>query len=59
MDWKPEEWNNYACLGYLIKAMESLEIDEKEIQKVVNKMKYWFDMKTIQEADEIYRNSRY
>lgn len=39
--------------------MESLEIDEKEIQKVVNKMKYWFDMKTIQEADEIYRNSRY
>lgn len=55
MDWKAEEWSNYACMGYVIKAMESLDMDEEEIQKVVNRMRYWFDMKMIQEADEIYQ----
>lgn len=54
-----EEWSNFACLGYTIKVLESLDYSEEEIKKIINRMKYYFDMKTIEEAKKIYTNSPY
>jgi len=54
-----EMWSNYACLGYTIKALESLGYSEEEIGKIKGRMMYYFDMKTLDEAKEIYMNSYY
>lgn len=54
-----EQWKNGACLGYVIKAMENLDYQPKDIQAVVSEMKCLFDMNTLDEADRHYCNSPY
>ena len=44
-----EPWSNGACRGYVIHAMEN----------AVDELHWVFDRKTIDEADEHYRNSSY
>ncbi len=54
-----ERWNNNACRGYIIWAMENCGFQPEDIQRVVSELHYVFDMNSIEEADEHYRNSSY
>ncbi len=51
------EWNNYACLGYIIAAMRSKGIDDETIQQVVRGAQTQFDRLTIEEAADVYVKS--
>lgn len=53
------EWSNNACLGYVIKGLESLNYGEEEIKKIVRAVAGTFDMTSIPEAEKIYINSPY
>lgn len=53
------EWDNYACLGYAIKGAEKLGYSHDEIKKLVRAIYSQFDMTTVPEANEIYRESDY
>jgi len=52
-------WNNNACLGYAIKAMENTGVDNATIKNVVEEIKYLFDIRTVEEAVDIYLKSHY
>ena len=52
-------WKNGACLGYAIKAMENLNYSKEDIQAFVAEMKWLFDIKAVDEADNHFRNSPY
>ena len=54
-----EPWSNGACRGYVIHAMENAGFAHKDIQRVVDELHWVFDRKSIDEADEHYRNSSY
>lgn len=54
-----EMWSNQACLGYAIAAMERKGLDKETIRKVIGAMQGEFDVKTIEEAADIYRQSSY
>lgn len=53
------EWSNYACFGYTIKSMQTLGFTDEQIKSVINEMHYTMDMKTVDEAKEIYTKSDY
>ena len=48
-----------ALPGYVIYAMENAGFAHRDIQRVVDELHWVFDRKTIDEADEHYRNSSY
>lgn len=52
-------WNNGACRGYVIYAMENCGFSTEDIRRVVGELHYVFDIKTLQEAEEHYQNSPY
>ncbi|MFM1654054.1 hypothetical protein ACI7RC_18430 [Brevibacillus sp. B_LB10_24] len=54
-----EQWSNNACRGYVIWAMENSGFGTDDIQRVVSELRYVFDFKSIDEADEHYRDSPY
>lgn len=54
-----QQWCNGACRGYVIWAMENCGFQPNDIHRVVSELHYIFDMKSIEEADEHYRNSPY
>lgn len=54
-----KRWSNGACRGYVIWAMENCGFTPDDIQRVVSELYYVFDFKSIEEADEHYRNSPY
>lgn len=54
-----EQWRNGACLGYVIKAMENLNYQPKDIQAVVSEIKYLLEFNTLEEADRHYCHSPY
>lgn len=54
-----ERWSNGACRGYIIWVMENCDFKPEDIKRVVSELHYVFDMKSIAEADEHYRNSPY
>ncbi len=54
-----EIWDNDACIGYAIKALENLGYDLDEIRRVVRSMKNTFDWTSVDEAARHYKNSRY
>jgi len=54
-----ERWSNNACRGYVIWAMENCGFKPDDIQRVVMELYEVFDFKSIEEADEHYRNSPY
>ena len=54
-----QQWSNNACRGYIIWAMENCDFSPDDIQRVVSELHYVFDFKSIDEADEHYRNSPY
>lgn len=54
-----EQWNNGACRGYVIWAMENLDFKPEDIKRVVSELHWVFDVKSIREAEEHYQNSPY
>ncbi len=54
-----ERWNNGACRGYVIWAMENCGFSPDDIQRVVSELHYVFDMKSLEEAEQHYQNSPY
>lgn len=54
-----ENWSNGSCLGYTIMAMEWQGLSKDQINGVVSAMQWMFDIKTLGEADQHYRNSTY
>ncbi len=54
-----ERWNNGACRGYVIWAMESCGFTPDDIQRVVSELYYVFDMKSLEDAEQHYQNSPY
>jgi len=53
------EWNNNACLGYVIIGAEKLGYSKDQIKKLVGTINSSFDWKSIDEAKETYNNSAY
>lgn len=54
-----DEWDNYACLGYVIAGAKKIGYDDEEIRKLVRGIYEEFDSKSVAEANEIYRKSDY
>jgi Holliday junction resolvasome RuvABC DNA-binding subunit len=46
---------NEAAIGYAILALKELGYSEEEIRKIEKEMLYFMDMKTEEEAHEVYR----
>lgn len=46
-------WDNYACKGYCIKAMQYAEFTPEQIREVVKKLHWAFDDLTIEDATKI------
>ena len=51
-----EEWNNNACRGYVIKAMENCGFHAKEIQQVLTGLYEVFDFCAVEEAADYFEN---
>lgn len=56
---KESEWNNYACLGYAVTAAEKIGYDAEKISELVRVIYGEFDLKSVPEAEDIYRKSDY
>jgi hypothetical protein len=54
-----QPWDNAACLGYVIAALENLDYKYDQIWQVAAEMKELFDWTTIDEAKEHYCESTY
>lgn len=52
-------WNNGACRGYVIYAMENCGFSPEGIQRVVGELHYVFDLRSVEEAEQHYQNSPY
>lgn len=53
------EWSNHACLGYAILGAKKLGYDDEKIQELVRAIYSEFDMKSVPEAEDVYRKSDY
>jgi len=54
-----QPWSNGSCLGYVIKAMENLNYEPKEVAAVVSEIKWIFDWASLEYADKHYCKSPY
>lgn len=54
-----EQWSNGACRGYVIWAMENCDFSPDDIKRVVSELHYVFDIHSLEEAEQHYRNSPY
>jgi hypothetical protein len=53
------EWSNNACLGYAILGAKNLGYSDEQIKELVRAIYREFDMKTLDEAKNIYDQSEY
>ncbi len=53
------DFNNAACLGYIIKALENTNCEKAKIHEIIDEMRFLFDMKTVEEMEEYYKKSKY
>lgn len=54
-----EQWNNHACLGYLIMALEDIELPPDKIESAVSAAQSAFDDISTEEAAAYYMESRF
>ncbi len=47
---------NAAAIGYMIRAAKDLELDREVIKQLESEMKYFMDMITEEQAEQIYNN---
>lgn len=53
MDKRVHLWSNYACKGYCVTAMKNAGLDPEQMKKVLQGLRWAFDEKTIEEAEQI------
>ncbi|WP_240377284.1 hypothetical protein [Bacillus piscicola] len=53
------KWSNQACLGYAIVGAQKLGYEEKQIKELIQAIYGVFDVKSITEAEDMYRDSPY
>lgn len=53
------EWSNYAALGYAIAGAKKIGMTDDKINDLVKAIYGEFDMKSVPEAEDIYRESDY
>ena len=54
-----DQWKNSACLGYAIAALENLGYEPDKISEAVSELTDLFDWLSVDQADELYRDSQY
>jgi len=54
-----EQWNNHACLGYLVMALEDMELPAEKIEAAVSAAQSAFNDISIEEAAAYYIESNY
>ena len=54
-----QPWNNNACRGYVIYAMENCGFSPKDIRRVVAELHEVFDFYGLEEAQQHFENSPY
>lgn len=52
-------WNNDACRGYVIMAMQDCGFSHKDIRCVVRQLYGVFDLHTVREAEQKYYSGDY
>lgn len=52
-------WNNNACVGYVVKALESVDIPVAKKDEIIEKLEKVFDCYNVGEAQEIGRRGGY
>ena len=52
-------FNNNACRGYVIHAMNERKISPELIKNIIDELKYTFDFITEEKAENIYLKSKY
>jgi hypothetical protein len=50
------EWSNDAALGYMLLAARSVMLTDEQRKQLLGAMYFEFDLKTVEEAAEYYRN---
>jgi hypothetical protein len=50
-------WSNQACLGYAIAGAKKLGYDDEKIHELIRAIYGEFDMKSVLDAENIYRES--
>ena len=50
------DMTNAAAIGYMILAAKDLKLDKEVIRQLESNMKYFMDMRTEEEAEEVYNN---
>lgn len=53
------EWDNYACLGYVILGARKIGMDEEQIKNLISSIHGEFDLKSVDQANEVYVKSDY
>lgn len=53
------EWSNYACLGYAIAGAKKTGMTDDKINDLIKAIYGEFDIKSVPEAEDIYRESDY
>lgn len=53
------EWSNYAALGYAIAGAKRIGMNDDKINDLIKAIYGEFDMKSVPEAEDIYRESDY
>jgi hypothetical protein len=51
------EWNNDSCIGYMLYACDSLELDEELKKRLIWAIKDAFDFHTLYEAAKRYERN--
>lgn len=49
-------WSNYACMGYIIYAMQNVGFDDDDIRKVLGGLYHAFDDLTVEEAERQFKD---
>lgn len=51
-------WSNAACQGYLIRAARETGARPGQVRQLVQQLRWLLDEMTIEEAEEVYYNSK-
>ena len=54
-----QPWNNNACRGYVIYAMENCGFSPNDIRRVVAELYEVFDIRSLEEAQQHFEESPY
>ena len=53
---RSENLTNMATIGYVLKALKTI-MSESDIEDIISKLYYYFDVMTVEEAEEYYMSN--